>query len=241
LGAVLALTGIVLGHTLDARNSAARDRALGPGSDVLPLSLPEPQSRAEIEREAKAIFAHNVASLFAEIARAEGDRTDPRAEAARFLQEKLAFDEADVIDLVSEDAKPLRVPGDAARVCREELSAPERMLLLDALYAMASGRGGLSARVRSALTGLASALGLSDAEHASVAQQYTGGQASDYALLGVSPQASDEEIRRAFRRLALTHHPDKVNYLGNTAVFRASETFRAIREAYDAIRSARGF
>jgi DnaJ like chaperone protein len=114
------------------------------------------------------------------------------------------------------------------------------MLLLDSLYTLMS-EGGLSPSSRRALASLASLLGLTDAEHASVAQPYLGDNTSNYALLGVAQDASDEEIKRAFRRLALAHHPDRVNRLGNTAVFRASATFRAIREAYEAIRASRGF
>ena len=80
---------------------------------------------------------------------------------------------------------------------------------------------------------------LADAERASVAANYGVGKVSDYTLLGIAPDATDEHVKRAFRRLAAQHHPDKVAHLGGTAVFRAGETFRAIREAYEAILAAR--
>lgn len=48
-----------------------------------------------------------------------------------------------------------------------------------------------------------------------------------YAILGVSEQATEEELRRVYRRLALTHHPDK-----NPGDPKAGERFKEISEAY---------
>lgn len=56
-------------------------------------------------------------------------------------------------------------------------------------------------------------------------------QAKDYyAILGISPHASLADIKKAYRRLARKHHPDKNN--GDPA---AAERFREITEAYDTL------
>ena len=58
-----------------------------------------------------------------------------------------------------------------------------------------------------------------------------------YSVLGVSPSASDEEVKRAYRDLARKYHPD--NYQDNPLADLAQEKMKAINEAYDAITKAR--
>ncbi len=54
-----------------------------------------------------------------------------------------------------------------------------------------------------------------------------------YAILGVPAIASDEEVKRAYRRLALRHHPDR-----NRGDKRAEERFKEISEAYAVLMDA---
>ena len=53
-----------------------------------------------------------------------------------------------------------------------------------------------------------------------------------YDVLGVSRSASEEDIRKAFRRLALEHHPDRNRSEG------AAERFKEINEAYQVLSDA---
>lgn len=53
-----------------------------------------------------------------------------------------------------------------------------------------------------------------------------------YATLGVSPDATPAEVRKAYKRLALVHHPDKVPASAQAA---ATVRFRAVKEAYDVL------
>ena len=61
-----------------------------------------------------------------------------------------------------------------------------------------------------------------------------------YKVLGVSPSASDDELRKAYRRLALEHHPDRVSALGEDVRRAAEQKFQEINAAKDRIWKARG-
>ncbi len=58
-----------------------------------------------------------------------------------------------------------------------------------------------------------------------------------YSVLGVSPSASDEEIKKAYRELARKYHPD--NYQNNPLADLAQEKMKAVNEAYDTITKSR--
>ncbi len=61
-----------------------------------------------------------------------------------------------------------------------------------------------------------------------------------YKILGVSKNATDAEIKSAYRKMALTYHPDKVSHLGEELRKAAEEKFKTITEAYEAIKKERG-
>ena len=83
-------------------------------------------------------------------------------------------------------------------------------------------------------------------------QQYGGGGSSstsystrtatdnDYRILEVSPDASDEEVKKAYRAAAKKHHPDKVSHLGEDVRKAAEVKFAQVNEAYERIKKARG-
>ena len=63
---------------------------------------------------------------------------------------------------------------------------------------------------------------------------------SDYEILGLEKSATDEEVKKAYRKMAVRYHPDKVASLGEEYQKGAKEKFQRIQEAYDNIKKARG-
>ena len=61
-----------------------------------------------------------------------------------------------------------------------------------------------------------------------------------YKVLGVEPTATDEELKKAYRRLALEHHPDRVAKLGDDVRRAAEKKFQEINAAKERIWKARG-
>ena len=60
-----------------------------------------------------------------------------------------------------------------------------------------------------------------------------------YTVLEIEPTATDEEVKKAYRRMAMKYHPDKVANAGEEIKQQATEKFRTINEAYEHIKTLR--
>ena len=61
-----------------------------------------------------------------------------------------------------------------------------------------------------------------------------------YAILGVSPDVSVEEIKKAYRALAIKYHPDNASNLGDEAIRQATESMKQINMAWETVKMTRG-
>ena len=87
---------------------------------------------------------------------------------------------------------------------------------------------------------VAELLGPSNAQFESLLHLGEDSLESAYAVLEISPDATDEEVKRAYKRLALQHHPDRVAALGEDVRKAAERKFQEIGEAKEKIYKARG-
>ena len=120
------------------------------------------------------------------------------------------------------------------------LTAEERLQLLAFLVEIARSDGHVCHEEIEALKEVALYMGLSAKEVESMLN--LGGSSTDeaYKVLEISPDATNDEVRAAYRRLALKHHPDRVATLGEDIRKAAEEKFQRINNAKEQIYKARG-
>jgi DnaJ like chaperone protein len=118
-------------------------------------------------------------------------------------------------------------------------------LMIDIFYRIAAADGVINSAEEQLISQAARIFRISDALLDSIRRRCCHGIGTSkhaYAVLGLAPDASVEEIKKAYRKLSIEFHPDTVASKGLPEEFTvfATEKFRAIQEAYDALKTERG-
>lgn len=116
----------------------------------------------------------------------------------------------------------------------------QRLQLFHYLAGIANADRDFCQQEKSVLEAIASAIGLASTDAASVIAMYYKDTDSAYTVLEISPDATDDEVKSAYRRMAMKYHPDKVATLGPEVQKAAEEKFKKIQEAYESIKKQRG-
>ena len=82
---------------------------------------------------------------------------------------------------------------------------------------------------------IASYIGLTKSEADSIFARFRPGNDSNYKILEITSDATNEEVKKAYRKMAVKYHPDKVATLGPDVQKAAEEKFKEVLHAYEAI------
>lgn len=123
---------------------------------------------------------------------------------------------------------------------RQHIDHPSRLELLHLLFGVATADGGVSSAEKQLLEQIAHLLGVNARDYTGMRAMFTHEEGAAYKILEVDKKASDEEVKKAYRKMAMKYHPDKVHHLGQDFQKDAQEKFRKINEAYEQIKSERG-
>jgi len=90
------------------------------------------------------------------------------------------------------------------------------------------------------ITRIAGFMGISATDFASIKAMFVKEVDSAYKILEIDSKASDEEIKKAYREMAVKYHPDKVSHIGDDIRKAAEEKFQEVNSAYEQIKRQRG-
>ena len=134
---------------------------------------------------------------------------------------------------------------DSCHQIRANMMYEQRLQLLNFLVMIAQADGVVNSQEIQALKEMAIHMGLSAEDVDQMLNLESGASSAGslddaYRVLGISPDASNDEVKAAYRKMALKHHPDKVAALGEDVRRAAEKKFQEINDAKDRIYKARG-
>ena len=120
---------------------------------------------------------------------------------------------------------------------REHMSHPMRLQLLHYLVGIAKADHSLSRDELNLLNTMARYLGISQKDFASITAMFGSKKTSEefYDILEVKKDATDAEVKKAYRKMAVKYHPDKLQGVSNDIKRLAEEKFLLVKEAYEQI------
>jgi len=129
------------------------------------------------------------------------------------------------------------------RVCdsiKHQINYAGRLQILHFLFGLASTDHPVSEVELSLIEQIASALEIGKQDFESIRSMFVEETGWAYKVLEIEPSATNEEVKKAYRRMAMKYHPDKVNTLGEDVKKAATEKFKKLTEAYEKIKAERG-
>jgi len=138
-------------------------------------------------------------------------------------------------DLLKRDI-PLR---DVCTQIRGNMDYPSRLQLIHILYNISAADGRFDAAEIQVIKSVSEMLGINATDYESIRNMFIPATDSAYKILEAERTATDEELKKAYRKMALKYHPDKVSHLGEEFRRTAEEKFKAVNEAWDKIKKER--
>ena len=124
---------------------------------------------------------------------------------------------------------------------RQYMDYPSRLQLVHYLFGLAMADNHVHENEAALLNHMSMLLGLPQQEYESIKAMFVKDNEAAYRILEISPNATDDDVKKAFREMAKKHHPDKVSHLGEEVQHAAKEKFQMINQSYNDIKKVRGF
>ena len=107
------------------------------------------------------------------------------------------------------------------------------------LYRVAAADGTVSDIEVTTIERIAYYLGISNSDMSSVKAMFVSDKQWPYKVLEIEQTATDDEVKKAYRKMAVKFHPDKVAHLGEEYQEQAKGKFQKVNQAYEELKKIR--
>ena len=119
------------------------------------------------------------------------------------------------------------------------MDKPSILQLIHILFGLSQSDGDVHVDEVRVIKKIAGLLGVTGIEYDSIQGMFKEDLESAYNVLGVSSDSLDQEVKKAYRKMANKYHPDKIAHLGDEFKEIAQEKFNSVSEAYQKIKKDR--
>ena len=219
----------------------------GPIGAILGFSLGSMFDGVKIESNmyqgtARGDFAMSLLVLSAAVMKADGKvvRSELDYVKSFFLQQFGLVESERLIMMLKEILKQEINVKEVSSQIGQNMDYPSRLQMLHFLFGIASADGHSDMNEIRVIEEISGYMGISNADFVSIRAMFVKNINSAYDILEITPDATNEEVKKAYRRLAIEYHPDKVTHLGEDIHKSATEKFQTLSAAYEEIKKQRG-
>ncbi|MFV0375801.1 MAG: TerB family tellurite resistance protein [Mangrovibacterium sp.] len=130
---------------------------------------------------------------------------------------------------------------DVSQQIRKNMDYSSRLQLLHFLYGIAQADGHIDITEQNLIQHIAQNMGITEKDFESIKSMFIANTDAAYKILEIEPGASVDDIKKAYRKMAVKYHPDKVSYLGEDFQNAAKEKFQKVNEAYEQLKKEKNF
>ena len=186
-------------------------------------------------------FMVSLLVLFAKVMKADGKLLKSELDYVKsFLKRNLSSKQSSVFIGMFQEV--LKQDYSIAEVCgqiQKSMDHPSRLELLHVLFGLSAADGEMHPQEVKVINTISGYLNISKKDYESIKAIFIKDMYSSYKILEIESNASDSEIKKAYRKMAIKYHPDKVAHLGKEIQSTAEEKFKAVSDAYTEIKKKR--
>ena len=198
-------------------------------------------SYKSIKQSQAGDFMVSLLVLFAKVMKADGKLLKSELDYVKsFLKRNLSSKQSSVFIKMFQEI--LKQDYSVAEVCgqiQKSMDHSARLELLHVLFGLSASDGEIHFQEVKVINTISGYLNISKKDYESIKAIFIKDTDSAYKILEIEPGASESEIKKAYRKMAVKYHPDKVAHLGKEIQKTAEEKFKAVSDAYSEIKKKR--